>query len=272
MDSHKKKSDTAGTQSIGRAAAVLRAVAAAGQSGYGLGEVAANVQIERPTAHRILRRLVDESLLVQDPASRVYRLGPLLYELGLAAQPSIPAMQWCSEALRELSRITGDSAFLTVRSGRDVVCIDRQEGHFPIKVLVLGIGQRRPLGCGAGSIALMSLMPDEQVAELLEQNAARLQARDEPSVSQFMDMVQRAREDGYSTKDAPDLPVRSLGVALSDAYGHGICALSVTSLTTRVEQRLDLMVEALRGVAKGLSAHVRGSSLREQFLGERHAP
>ncbi|MBB5216551.1 IclR family transcriptional regulator [Parapusillimonas granuli] len=262
-----KKTETGGTQSIGRAAAVLRAVAAAGQAGYGLADVAAHVGIERPTAHRILRRLVDESLLVQDPSSRVYRLGPLLYELGLAAQPSVPALQWCSEALRDLSRITGDSAFLTVRSGLDAVCMDRQEGHFPIKVLVLGVGQRRPLGCGAGSIALMSLMPDQQVEELLERNAARLRARDEPCTARFMEMVRRAREDGYSTKDAPDLPVRSLGVALGDAYGHGICALSVSTLTPRVEQRLDLMVDALRSVARDLGVRMRGSTLRGPFPG-----
>lgn len=265
-----KKIETGGTQSIGRAATILRAVAASSQAGFGLGEIAAQTGIEKPTTHRILRRLIDESLLIQDPSTRAYHLGPLLYELGLAAAPSVPAQQLCSEALSELSRITGDSSFLMVRSGEDSVCLDRQEGHFPIKVLALGVGQRRPLGCGAGSIALMSLLPDEQIDEILHGNAGRLLARGEPAVDEFWAMVRKARSDGYATKDAPDLPVRSLSIAIRDVYGNGLCALSITSLTVRVEQRHSMLVDTLRSITDELGQKIRGSITREQ-LASRYA-
>src|SRR5690606_25049655 len=131
MELHAKKPEAGGTQSIGRATAILRLLATAGPDGMGLADVASYAGMERPTAHRILRRLVEESLVTQGPGSRAYRLGPLLYELGLAAGPSIPAQEVCSAALEELARITGDSAFLMVRSGFDSVCLQRREGHFP---------------------------------------------------------------------------------------------------------------------------------------------
>lgn len=262
-----KKSEPTGTQSIGRAADILRVVASAESTGFGLADIAQQAGLEKPTAHRILRRLVDESLLVQDPATRNYHLGPLLYELGLAARPSVPARQWCSEALTELSRLTGDCAFLIGHSGFDSVCLDRREGHFPIKVLVLGTGQRRPLGCGAGSIALMSLMPEEEAHRILVHNADRLQERGEPGTDEFMRLIRQAREAGYATKDAPDLPVTTLSVPVPDQYGKGLCALSVTSLTMRMEQRHAMLVSTLRSIAQELSRRVRTVPGNELLVG-----
>ncbi|BCZ85441.1 IclR family transcriptional regulator (plasmid) [Paraburkholderia terrae] len=259
LDLSENKSEAGGTQSIGRATALLRVLAAAGPAGMGLGEVAARAQMERPTVHRILRRLINEAMVIQAPSSRAYHLGPLLYELGLAAAPSIPAQELCTAALKELSMITGDSSFLMVRSGTDSVCLQRQEGHFPIKVLVLAVGQRRPLGCGAGSIALMSLLPDEQVDNLLRVNRARLDAHGEPDTQTLRAIIRKARDDGFATKDAPDLPVRSLSMPVRDAFGNGLCALSVTSLTMRIEQRQSTLVSSLRQLTQELSRKIPGT-------------
>ena len=258
MEFQAKKPEAGGTQSIGRATAILRLLATAGPDGMGLADVAALAGMERPTAHRILRRLVEESLVTQGPG-RAYRLGPLLYELGLAAGPSIPAQELCAAALEELSRVTGDSSFLMVRSGFDSVCLQRREGHFPIKVLVLGVGQRRPLGCGAGSIALMSLLPDQQGEELLQANRPGLDAYGEPDNRTFRALIDKAREEGFATKDAPDLPVRSLSMPVRDPYGNGVCALSVTSLTVRVEQRQAMLVATLRQLSQELGHKIRGA-------------
>lgn len=259
MDYGDNKKEVGGTQSIGRATEILRVIAASDGVGFGLGEIAERSGIERPTAHRILRRLTAESMLVQNPLTRNYHLGPLLYELGLAASSSVPARQLCKEALQELSSITGDSVFLTVRSGYDVVCLDRAEGHFPIRVLNLGVGQRRPMGCGAGSIALLSTMPHEQVEKILLKNADLLQVRAEPSFEEFLQIVERAKEQGYAAKDAPDLPVRSLSLPVRDVYGNGVCALSVSTLTVRVEQNHDKMVGALKRITETLALRIRGS-------------
>ncbi|NLY27689.1 MAG: IclR family transcriptional regulator [Alcaligenaceae bacterium] len=261
-----KNSETAGTQSIGRAASILRVIASAEGAGFGLGEIALQAGLEKPTTHRILRRLVEESMLVQDPASRSYHLGPLLYELGLAAQPSIPARQWCAESLAELARLSGDCAFLIGRSGYDSVCLDRHEGHFPIKTLVLGVGQRRPLGCGAGSIALLSLLPDDTLRTLLDHNAERLKARGEPPTADLLRTVQQARKRGFAIKDAPDLPVRTLSMPVVDHYGNGICALSITSLTPRIEQRQDMLADILRRITQDLSRRMRSSFTHESLL------
>jgi DNA-binding IclR family transcriptional regulator len=65
--------------------------------------------------------------------------------------------------MMRIAEATGDTVFLTQRSGLDSVCVDRQEGTFPIKTFTLEIGMRRPLGVGTGSLAILSGLSEEEV-------------------------------------------------------------------------------------------------------------
>ena len=40
-------------------------------------------------------------------------------------------------------------------SGADAVCIDRRLGSYPVKTLTVEVGTKRPLGIGAGSLAIL---------------------------------------------------------------------------------------------------------------------
>src|SRR3954468_6217776 len=75
-----------GTQTIHRAVAMLREIAAF-QKGMRLVDIASAMGLERPTAHRIVKGLVSQGMVMQDPATKCYRLGHVVYELGLAASP-----------------------------------------------------------------------------------------------------------------------------------------------------------------------------------------
>lgn len=68
-------------QSIERAAAVLRLLGSTDRP-LGLNELAAALDLPRPTAHGIVRTLRDVGFVDQDLAGGRYRLGPALRELG----------------------------------------------------------------------------------------------------------------------------------------------------------------------------------------------
>src|SRR6218665_2093181 len=130
----------AGSQVVQRIALLMRLVAAGQGSGLRLADLYRAADLERPTVHRLLQSLVAERLLRQDSHTHRYFLGPAMYEMGLAASPTLAL---------------GDIVFLTERSGLDGVCTDRAEGDAPIKVYVLEIGRRRPLTVGGGSAAIL---------------------------------------------------------------------------------------------------------------------
>src|SRR5512145_2409208 len=109
--------EISGTQSIHRAIVLLRAIASRGRAGSRLLDLAKHAKLTPPTAHRILRCLVAENIVAQDPDTHRYLLGHLVFELGLAAAPQFNLRQIVEPSLRRVAEKTGDTAFLIARSG-----------------------------------------------------------------------------------------------------------------------------------------------------------
>lgn len=85
-----------GAQSLSRAVAVLRAVAAAPPQGARLADLMSATGLSKPTAHRLAAALVHEGLLAYDPATRLYGLGAFCLSLGQRA--GAPASEAAGES------------------------------------------------------------------------------------------------------------------------------------------------------------------------------
>ena len=224
-----------GTQTIQRASLLVRLVASRSRTGMRLAEVVQHSKLERPTAHRILKCLVDEGFLMQAADSHQYFLGPLIFELGLAASPQFNLSDICRSSLERLADKSGDTVFLSVRSGYDSVCIDRAEGTFPIKALTLEIGTRRPLGVGAGGLALLLRLSDEEVEEIVRANAKRLGAFHQLTVPVLQKTLQRSRQIGYALNDTHIISgAAMLGLPIVNRYGHPFAAISMGAISSRM--------------------------------------
>jgi len=140
-----------GNQSIGRAAAILRALAAGSPRGSRLADVVAATRLSRSSAHRLLGAMARAGLVEHDPAAAVFHLGWDLFAFGAKAASRRGLIDLAEGALHRLVDRTGDTVFLSVRSGAESICVDRREGSFPIRTLTLAVGDHRPLGVGAGS-------------------------------------------------------------------------------------------------------------------------
>ena len=55
-----------------------------------------------------------------------------------------------------------DSSFLSVRRDNYAVCLYREEGTYPVRTHALQAGLQHPLGVGAGSLAMLSALPDRR--------------------------------------------------------------------------------------------------------------
>lgn len=250
-----------GTQAVARAAALLRAIAASRHASASLAELAAEVGLERPTAYRILQRLALEGLVTQDPASRAYGLGPLLYELGLAAQAPLGLAGAAREALDRLAQSSGDTVFAIVRNGLDSVCLDRREGDYPVKALMMDAGRRRPLGIGAGSLAWLAAMPQEHVAPILQANAGRIRAAGEADLQALAHQIDTCRAQDFALRTATEAPeIVSLAVVARNVYGTPVLALSISALRFRIEQRQDLLLGQLRAARAQLEQRLRSAT------------
>lgn len=244
-----KTKDNSGTQSIDRTIGLLKELALHGGRGARVSELASALQLEYPTVHRMVRCLVSHRMVERDESTRCYSLGPLVYELGLSVPAKMNLREICDPVTARIAQNTGDTVFLNVRSGLDVLCIDRKEGTFPIKTLIFEVGNRRPLGVGAGGIALLMPLPDDELEAVVRGNTARLQTYGSLKAKSVTTMVRQARERGYVVTE--DIVVRGVS-AISLPFGgkHGVpaAAISVACVPSRMpKSRHQEIVALLKG-------------------------
>jgi DNA-binding IclR family transcriptional regulator len=227
--------DVTGAQSVERAISLLRAVAEEGEGGAAAAALASRLALHRTTAHRLLKALAAEGLLERGEDGRFY-LGAELVGLGLIASGRHGVLRHAADALGRLAAETGDTAFLSALSGFDSLCLKRQEGDFPIRTQVLWPGQRHPLGVGAGSLAMLSALPDERVAEIVEANAPRVAAafpKYRPVA--LWDLVHRTRAEGFATNEGMIVSGSwAVGVAVRAADDAPIAAFSLSAIEPRM--------------------------------------
>ncbi|WP_406624755.1 IclR family transcriptional regulator [Acidovorax sp. SDU_ACID1] len=233
-------------QSLGRAIELLRLISAEHTSGARLSDLVAASGLPQPTVHRLLRQMVEGGLVMQD-AQRRYRLGHFAYELGLVASTHFHLRDQCAPHLGRISAETGDTAFLMVRSGADSFCLDRQSGSFPIQVLTVQVGKRRPLGIGGGGLALLSFMPREDLPCVLDRIEPHLAPYGGLTRRILLGLVEEARAQGFARiTDYAVAGVTSVGVPIRDRGGAVVGAISVSAMTARMQPREEMVVQTMQ--------------------------
>lgn len=242
-----------GTQSIERVVNMLRVVASRGRGGMRLGDVTAATGLPSSTCFRMLQRLESEGMVERHPVTRKYALGPLLYELGLLARPRFHLAERCEETLASLAEITQDTVYLSERRGLEAVCSARALGDFPIKTLMLDVGIRRPLGVGAGGLAILCALPAAEADEIIDANAARYPKLSTLSAASVRAAVADGRQRGYAFLDAPVFPgTAAVGVAIPALAPTA--AISVAAISSRLDASRRAQVAAeLQRHAQALS-------------------
>lgn len=255
-----------GTQVIRRVATLLRLLTAHNRTGMRLVDLCRAAEIERSTVHRMLQGLIAEHLVSQDRDSKRYFLGIGVYEMGVAIAPPVQLRDVCQPYMNALAEQTGDTVFLTVRSGFDGVCVDRKEGSFPVKAFVLEPGKRRPLGIGAGNIAILSGLPGDEITRICVANRARIQQlHPRYTEDELATRIERSQTLGYTVTDVLETTgVRSVGMRIRDRNHLPIAAISVSTVSSRLESERVLEVATfLRAAVDALEEKLKHMSVED---------
>ncbi|MDP9083046.1 MAG: IclR family transcriptional regulator [Pseudomonadota bacterium] len=243
-----------GGQTVRRALAVLRLVATAQEHGIRLTDIVAMSGLSRPTTHRLLKVLIDETVVEQIARTHRYRIGSELPLLGLARGAGLPIRAIAEPYLRALADEVGDTIFLSVRHGADSVCIARYLGNHGIQVLSIDVGVRRPLGLSVSGMVLLAGLEWDLARSLTRTNASRL-VRLGRTPAQVRKLVRSARAEEYVHAVEGVMPGTSaIAVPLRDADGCMIAAISMAALADRLnQQRLTEVLAKMRTCATIIS-------------------
>jgi DNA-binding IclR family transcriptional regulator len=223
-----------GTQSIERVLSILKKVAQYDEIGVRLSTISQELELHTATVHRMLSILQEQGWVSMDPASKVYRLGHEILGLGSHTYP-IRVKELFQGVLERIADQTGDTTYLVTRSGYDALCLDRKVGKFPIQVLTFEIGERRPLGVGAGSLALLSALPQEEFELIIKRNEVKY-GNFKRTGKDIRTAVNQCRRLGYglSVKTVTSETI-GIGVAIKNSVGEPAAAISVAGIVKRME-------------------------------------
>jgi DNA-binding IclR family transcriptional regulator len=245
-----------GTQALQRGLALLREIAVSDVSGITLSELVRRAGLTRSTTHRLLECLVLEELAIKGDGKR-YHLGRRAYDLGLLATHRYEMRGVSLAPLRQLAQDLGETVFLTRRFGLDVICLERVEGRNARADLTMAVGIRRPIGIGAGGLALLAALDPREADAIIATNRARLEAYYGDSLAaRLAHRVRIARRRGYAVADGIRSPeTRGIGIAVSPPDEAPILSLSlVCARKGLTEARMAEILAALRATAAAIVA------------------
>lgn len=257
-----------GSQSIGRAVELLSMVAQRSLTGARLSEMAEAAELHIATTRRILQALVAEGLLAFDSGTKIYAIGPAIFSFAVQGNPWFSRRELFVPALDRIAHRTRDTVMFSIRSGIEAVCLARHEGAFPIRVMSLETGSRRPLGAGSGSLAILAFLPENERIEILKQSVARYEAFGLSSNELAKDVAD-ARKAGFTFNPGRIVEgVYGIGVPIL-VDGVAVAAVSVAAIASRMDpaRRQEIV-----GIIRDEIASIPGSELPAMLAAKNPKP
>lgn len=136
--------------SVLRACALVDLMAASG-SETALSHAADALALSRPTTHRLLNTLVRAGW-VRRTESSTYALTSRLQGSPVSPVPSLREL--VRPVVQRLAETTGDTVYLFVPHEDRVLCLERLEGSYPVRVHTVNVGDLLPARLGAAPTAM----------------------------------------------------------------------------------------------------------------------
>jgi DNA-binding IclR family transcriptional regulator len=259
MKAHGRAEPRQGAQAIRRALAVLRILAAGRETGLPLAEVVQATGLTRPTVHRIVHALIEEGIVERSEKTGRYAIGNQVPELALARPSRSPLLAAADDVLQRTSQQVGDTLFLTVRTGNDTLCVDRRIGTYPIQVLSIEVGARRPLGVSSAGVSILAALPALEARRIVAANEARFVAY-RTNASAVLAQIAAARRRGYNLREVGLVQgTKSISTWIKTSDGRPAAAITVSAVRSRLGPRreqevAEILLNASREIEQALRA------------------
>lgn len=232
-DKEDSKEARGSIQVIDRMMSLLDALANHGEP-VGLKQLALDTSLHPSTAHRILGALGASGFIERTDAG-AYRLGIRLLELGNIVKNRISLRETAMPAMLRLHAATGESVNLGMRSGDEIVYVERtSSGRSSVRIVHI-VGARAPLH----TTATGKLFLAEDGPELNREYAERtgLPGNTQASLTNIRALEQdleRVRRDqvAYDIEEV-EVGVRCIAAAIRDDDGDLVAGLSLSTPTER---------------------------------------
>lgn len=215
-----------GARTLGRGFDVLQSVGGRAD-GATVAEVCNDTGLDRAVVHRLLSTLAERGVVTRDEASRRFRLGVALIELGAQATRHLDVRRAAQASLRMLTDGTRESTCLAVRHGADAVVVDCLEAIGGSGRAPLPVGTRMPLARSAHGRVILAFSDDGEAP------ASPTGAR--AGDGEVGEAITTARQRGFGLSwDEIEPGLVEVAAPIRDAGGVAVGALGVIAPASRL--------------------------------------
>ncbi|WAH60756.1 SMP-30/gluconolactonase/LRE family protein [Pseudomonas silvicola] len=251
-----------GTGALEKAIDVLEAIGSA-PNGLSQAELATRVGLPRTTLYRIIASLVERGMIRRDPLHKVYRLGFRYLELVRNAYLMPDLVAAASFELRALRDLTGETSYLAVLDGNQVMSLERCDGAHTTRSAA-ALGRSKPVYCTGQGKAILAAMEDAPREAIIK--GLTLTPLTELTITDRRRLnteLQITRARGYAIDDEEIvMGVRCVAAAIRDNAGNVRGALSVAGPAYRLTlERLELLGPELADAARRVGAQLNEAQI-----------
>jgi DNA-binding IclR family transcriptional regulator len=250
MSNHTADGETAGpavngVQSVDRAVSVLEILAQRGEAG--VSEVAAEIDVHKSTAFRLLGALEARGLVEQTAERGKYRLGFGIVRLAGAVTGRLDITQQGRQVCERLSEEVGETVNIAVLQEHYAVNLYQVRGPGAVGTHNW-VGQLTPVHATSSGKILLAHLPAKERADVLAASGLRkLTPRTLTAEATLEKDLAQARERGYAvTLEELEIGLHAVAAPIRARDGEVVAALSASGPAYRfTEERIHELVPAL---------------------------
>ncbi len=240
-----------GVQSVDRALTILEVLARVGEAG--VTELAAELDVHKSTAFRLIATLEQHRLVEQSGDRGKYRLGDGVLRLAGATTARLDLVQEARPVCRQLASDTGETVNIAVLSDRSALYLDQVAGSSALQPHNW-VGQHIPLHATSNGKVLLSGLDQRRLDEVL----GSLSTYTSHTITKKRELrgeLDRVRELGYAVAvDELEVGLTAVAAPIRNSHGDVVASMSVSGPTFRLSaDRVDDVARRLVEAAEEVS-------------------
>jgi DNA-binding IclR family transcriptional regulator len=243
-------------ESADRVLRVLELFSASRRS-LSLSEIADTMSLPRSSVHRLLATLLAHELIERDPATRRYRLGIKLFEIGSLVIHERGLHSAAHPIVEELALSTGETCHLAVLSGAEAVYVYKIDGPSTI-IMSSRVGGRAPSYCTSIGKVLAAWSGQEIFRQIVSGGFHAYTPNTIRDATRLATELERVRRDGYALDREEFQPgLCCIAAPVRDHTGRVVAAVGLAGPSSRItEQRLWELAPLVTGAAEAISRNL----------------
>lgn len=241
-------------QSLARGLALLDSLAEM-PGGIALIDLCQRVGLSTSTAHRLLTTLEEHRYVRCDPGTRRWSIGVQAFIAGNGFAKARSLVEMARPQMHALMEESGETANLAVLDGVEVVFLAQVECRQMMRALAFP-GMRVPPHCSAPGKALLAMLPEPVLAEVLRRRGLpRFTPRTITTLYRLREALEQTRAQGYAVDDQEHaLGLRCVAAVVYDENRQPAGAMSLSGPAVRIpDERLAALGELVRRTAASVT-------------------